>query len=413
MNFNLINQSKLKLGLVWWNQFPNELRVITKIRFFASVGAGGIIYLTSLIFNNIGLSATEIGFGFTISAIIGTLTRIITGNYLNVRNNIQLPLKISSLCSIVASCILIYSKNSISYVIGQSFVGAAAGIYWPSAEISVPYLCNQIELRKAYALVRSAEALGIFIGVFLGSFLNSFLYLKSIFITDIICMSAILLILVKNKNRIEFALDTYQNNRNKLNKESRNIWHKNTIPIISAILLITTCLALIQVTLPLDFVKGGINRVPITKNLTSYIISFQLILLFIFQWPIGSWLSTKGRLFGLKFSLLNFFFATSILYISSYLFKTGIYLMITSIIFCSLGISSFLPTCTDVIFKIAPSSKKGFALALLSQCFALGYFIGPLFSGRILDFYGDASLIWALISLACVLIYLRIFKIEF
>jgi len=413
MNFNLINQSKLKLGLVWWNQFPNELRVITKIRFFASVGAGGIIYLTSLIFNNIGLSATEIGFGFTISAIIGTLTRIITGNYLNVRNNIQLPLKISSLCSIVASCILIYSKNSISYVIGQSFVGAAAGIYWPSAEISVPYLCNQIELRKAYALVRSAEALGIFIGVFLGSFLNSFLYLKSIFITDIICMSAILLILVKNKNRIEFALDTYQNNRNKLNKESRNIWHKNTIPIISAILLITTCLALIQVTLPLDFVKGGINRVPITKNLTSYIISFQLILLFIFQWPIGSWLSTKGRLFGLKFSLLNFFFATSILYISSYLFKTGIYLMITSIIFCSLGISSFLPTCTDVIFKIAPSSKKGFALALLSQCFALGYFIGPLFSGRILDFYGDASLIWASISLACVLIYLRIFKIEF
>tara|TARA_B100000963_G_C22447381_1_gene589449 strand:+ start:92 stop:772 length:681 start_codon:yes stop_codon:yes gene_type:complete len=226
-------------------------------------------------------------------------------------------------------------------------------------------------------------------------------------------MSAILLILVKNKNRIEFALDTYQNNRNKLNKESRNIWHKNTIPIISAILLITTCLALIQVTLPLDFVKGGINRVPITKNLASYIISFQLIILFIFQWPIGSWLSTKGRLFGLKFSLLNFFFATSILYISSYLFKTGIYLMITSIIFCSLGISSFLPTCTDVIFKIAPSSKKGFALALLSQCFALGYFIGPLFSGRILDFYGDASLIWALISLACVLIYLKIFKIEF
>ena len=409
----MINPNKLKLDLVWWNQFPYELRLITKIRFFSSVGAGGVIYLTSLIFNNIGLSATEIGFGFTISAIIGTLTRIITGNYLNVRNNIQLPLKISSLCSIVASCILIYSKNSISYVIGQSFVGAAAGIYWPSAEISVPYLCNQIDLRKAYALVRSAEALGIFIGVFLGSFLNSFLYLKSIFITDIICMSAILLILVKNKNRIEFALDTYQNNRNKLNKESRNIWHKNTIPIISAILLITTCLALIQVTLPLDFVKGGINRVPITKNLTSYIISFQLILLFIFQWPIGSWLSTKGRLFGLKFSLLNFFFATSILYISSYLFKTGIYLMITSIIFCSLGISSFLPTCTDVIFKIAPSSKKGFALALLSQCFALGYFIGPLFSGRILDFYGDASLIWALISLACVLIYLRIFKIEF
>ena len=152
---------------------------------------------------------------------------------------------------------------------------------------------------------------------------------------------------------------------------------------------------------------------PLSKNFTSYIISLQLILLLILQWPIGSWLAIKGRLFGLKFSLLNFFFATSSLYFSSYLHKSGVYLMFTAILFCSLGISSFLPTCTDVIFKIAPSRKRGLALALLSQCFALGYFIGPLISGRILDLYGNASLLWALISLACVFISLRIFKMEF
>ena len=90
----MINPNKLKLDLAWWNQFPYELRLITKIRFFSSVGAGGVIYLTSLIFNNIGLSATEIGSGFATSAIVGTITRIITGNYLNEKNNIQLPLKI-------------------------------------------------------------------------------------------------------------------------------------------------------------------------------------------------------------------------------------------------------------------------------------------------------------------------------
>ena len=409
----MINPNKLKLDLVWWNQFPYELRLITKIRFFSSVGAGGVIYLTSLIFNNIGLSATEIGSGFATSAIVGTITRIITGNYLNEKNNIQLPLKISSLFSIIASCLLIYSNNSISYVIGQSFVGAAAGIYWPSAEISVPYLCKQIELRKAYALVRSAEALGIFMGVFIGSFLNSYLYFKSIFINDILCMLVILILLKNNKKKIKSALDIYQVNKKNINNGIQNSWHKNTISITAAILLITTCLALIQVTLPLDFVKGGINRMPISKNFTSYIISLQLILLLILQWPIGSWLAIKGRLFGLKFSLLNFFFASSTLYISSYLSKSGVYIMIIAILFCSLGISSFLPTCTDVIFKIAPTKKRGFALALLSQCFALGYFIGPLISGRILDFYGNASILWSSISLACVLMYLRISKMEF
>ena len=79
----MISPNSLQISKSWRIQFPYHLRLITKIRFYASFGAGGVIYLTSLIFNNIGLSATDIGFGFTISAIIGTVTRFFTGNYLN------------------------------------------------------------------------------------------------------------------------------------------------------------------------------------------------------------------------------------------------------------------------------------------------------------------------------------------
>ena len=79
----MINPNSFQSYKYWWIEFPFHLRLITKIRFFASFGAGGVIYLTSLIFNDIGLSATEIGLGFTISAIIGTITRFFTGNYLN------------------------------------------------------------------------------------------------------------------------------------------------------------------------------------------------------------------------------------------------------------------------------------------------------------------------------------------
>ena len=74
---------------------------------------------------------------------------------------------------------------------------------------------------------------------------------------------------------------------------------------------------------------------------------------------------------------------------------------IIAIIFSSIGTSSFLPTSSDIVFKIAPINKKGLATALLSQCFALGYLLGPLFSGRILDYYGDTSRLWILISITC------------
>ena len=406
----MISPNNFKFSKYWWIQFPIHLRLITKIRFFASFGAGGIIYLTSLIFNNIGLSATDIGLGFTISAIIGTSTRFFTGNYLNRTAKVQYPLIVSSIISISAGFFLIFAKDTIPYIIGQSLIGASAGIYWPAAEFAVPYFCYPIDTRKAYALVRSAEALGIFLGVFFGAFMNNFFYSRSIFVNDIFCMLVIITLILRN----QFSLNGFLENSKKYPLDQvdsiKNKWNKNSSIILFSIVLITTSLALIQVTLPLDLVKGGFYRNEFSEEFISYIISFQLILLLFLQWPIGSWISRKGRLFGLKFSLINFSFAALFLYFSSYLNISAIYLILFALILISLGTSSFLPTSTDVVFRIAPASKKGYALALLSQCFAMGYFFGPFISGTVLDFYGYASIIWLSISICCFISFTILFK---
>ena len=261
--------NKFLTGKLWWSQFPFHLRLITKIRFFASFGAGGVIYLTSLIFNNIGLSATEIGLGFTISAIIGTLTRIVTGNYLNKTGKIQNPLVISSFISIAAGFCLIISKDIYFYILGQAFIGAAAGIYWPTAEFVVPYFCQPIDTRKAYALVRTSEALGIFLGVFIGGFMNNIIYLKSIFINDIFCMLSIIFLILRNKKSIKKTLESSQKKALDHVKIHQEKWHKNTTIIVLSVILITTSLALIQVTLPLDLVKGGVFRDVLNEQVIS------------------------------------------------------------------------------------------------------------------------------------------------
>ncbi len=406
----MISPNNLQIRKNWWIQFPYHLRLITKIRFYAAFGAGGVIYLTSLIFNNIGLSATDIGLGFTISAIIGTVTRLFTGNYLNRTGKIQFPIIASSILSIAASLCLIFSRDTFLYIIGQSFVGAAAGIYWPAAEFGVPYFCHPIETRKAYALVRSSEALGIFLGVFLGGYMTNFLYPKSIFINDIFCMLVITYLIFRNNSSIKRNLENFQKKLVDSTNQGQLKWNKNSIIIILSILLITTSLALIQVTLPLDLVKGGVYRNALSKEIISFIISVQLILLLFLQWPVGSWISKKERLFGLKFSLINFSFASFLLFISSYLNIPAFYLISFSLILVSLGTASFLPTSTDIVFRIAPSNKKGFALALLSQCFAMGYFFGPFISGRILDIFGYASIIWLSISCSCFIVFAILFK---
>jgi len=406
----VISPNSLQISKDWWIQFPYHLRLITKIRFFAAFGAGGVIYLTSLIFNNLGLSATDIGLGFTISAIVGTVTRLFTGNYLNKTGKIQFPIITSSILSIAASLCLIFSRDTFLYIIGQSLVGAAAGIYWPAAEFGVPYFCHPIETRKAYALVRSSEALGIFLVVFLGGYMTNFWYSKSIFINDIFCMLVITYLIFRNSSSIKRNLENFQKKLVDPINQGQLKWNKNSTIIILSILLITISLALIQVTLPLALVKGGVYRDALSKEIISLIISIQLILLLFLQWPVGSWISKKERLFGLKFSLVNFSLASFLLFISSYLNVPAFYLISFALILVSLGTASFLPTSTDVVFRIAPSNKKGFALALLSQCFAMGYFFGPFISGRILDLFGYASIIWISISRCCFIVFTILFK---
>jgi hypothetical protein len=49
------------------------------IRWLASLGAGGVIYMTPIIFHQVNLSASQVGQGLAASALIGTVARLLCG----------------------------------------------------------------------------------------------------------------------------------------------------------------------------------------------------------------------------------------------------------------------------------------------------------------------------------------------
>ena len=92
----------------------------------------------------------------------------------------------------------------------------------------MPYFCHPIETRKAYALVRSSEALGIFLGVFLGGYMTNFLYSKSIFISDIFCMLVITFLISRNSSSIKRNLENYQKKLVDPINQGQLKWNKNS-----------------------------------------------------------------------------------------------------------------------------------------------------------------------------------------
>ena len=88
---NLISTSRVRN---YWERFPSSLRLIIEVRLWTAIGAGGVLYLSPIIFNRLGFSAEQIGSGISIAAFTGISTRLATGGYLldkkyNYRKTIQ------------------------------------------------------------------------------------------------------------------------------------------------------------------------------------------------------------------------------------------------------------------------------------------------------------------------------------
>ena len=183
---NLVSTSSISN---YWRKFPLSIRLIIKVRFWTAIGGGGVLYFNPIIFNSLGFSAEQIGSGISIAAFTGISTRLATGYLLDKKYNYRKTIQAACLIAIISDLIFLNSQNYLAYISGQFFLGAAAGIYWPSAELAVPLNCNKvINSSEGYALARSSDAIGVTLGVLTGTIGAYFEFTRIIYLIDMYCM---------------------------------------------------------------------------------------------------------------------------------------------------------------------------------------------------------------------------------
>jgi len=401
---NLVSTSIVRNYL---ERFPLSLRLIIKARLWTAIGAGGVIYLSPIIFNSLGFSAEQIGSGITTAALTGITTRFGTGYLLDKEFGYGKAIKVACLIAIISDLILFHSQNYLAYLCGQFFLGAAAGIYWPSVELAIPLNCdNQIQSGEGFALARSADAIGVTLGVFLGTLGTYFKFIRIIYIIDIICMLCILftiinkLSLLKNNKKLNTQINK-ENIHRKSRKESSLQWILTLIPLFLLTLFITGVMTLLQNILPLDLANGGTLREPLTDVRVATLITLNLILVAIFQWPVGYILRNKISSFKFKLCLTSFLIGFIFLSLSNFLIN-GYLLVLISFIPLTISICIFLPSASDAIIKSSPINHRGSAIALYSQCFGVSALTVPWMAGKLIDFYGTAFQIWIIVSIFCI-----------
>ena len=361
------------------------------------------MFMTPLIFHAIDFSAREVGSGLAVSALIGTVVRLLSGALLDRGIRCSWPIRGTTLLAIAADLILLQADNYSSYLLGQLLLGCAAGLYWPAIELAVPLSCDNLPSGRGYALVRSADALGIGIGTLIGTAAATLGNLRTVYSVEAVCMGAVLVLISLYPLQDGPSYRNLSSNNQEPGVQRPNPrlpWLLPLLPVLVISVVATGILALQQSALPLDLVRGGLLRPALSESHSSALIALQLTLLVSLQWPVGRWLAERSVAFGLGLSLAGFSVGCGLFALSS-LFESGTALVLAALLPMAFAQAAFLPTATEAVIEETPPEHRGLAMALFSQCFAISAIVAPLAGGALLDLQNNGLLLWLIVGGAC------------
>ncbi|MFM8936617.1 MAG: MFS transporter [Vulcanococcus sp.] len=382
-------------GWRWWHQFPAPLRELATVRLVASFGAGGILYLTPMVFHEAQFSATAVGLGLALAALSGTIGRFVSGALLDQGRSCGVPVLLAGLCGVAGDALLLAAHQLPGYLGGQLLLGLAGGLYWPAVELAVPLCAAPQPSARGYALVRSADAAGVAVGTLMGALLASRDQLRGIYLVDITAVLLLVVLLLRRPLPRPPRGGAAAGHRLQLGQ-----WLPALLPMLGLAVVATAIPALLQSALPLDLLRGGLERPPQADHLSALVIGLQLGLLLLIQWPVGRALAERPVASGLGLSLVCFAAGAALLSLSVFS-RHGLLLVLLALVPLALGEAAFLPTATEAVVELSPAGHGGLAMALFSQCFALSALVAPLLAGVLLDSYRHGAVLWALVSLSC------------
>jgi len=361
------------------------------------VGAGGVLYLTPMVFHREAFSASSVGAGLALAALAGTIGRLISGVLLDRGLRASVPLVLAVASALLGDGLLLLSQDFIGYAAGQVLLGIAAGFYWPAVELAVPLCAGSLPSAQGFALVRSADALGVASGALLGALLATCGWLRGIYLIDISCLLALLALL--QGRPLPGAPPAARMDGERLPLGG---WLPPLLPLLLVTVLATALPVLMQGALPLDLVNGSLRRPPLPESLGALIIGLQLGLLLLLQWPVGQALARRPVGSGLGLSLVSFAVGCALLALSAFS-RQGLVVLLLAQLPLALGEAAFLPTATEALVELSPSHRQGLAMALFSQCFAISALIAPLVAGWLLDGQGNGVALWLGMGALCLL----------
>lgn len=395
--------SKLSLNPQVW--------ILAGGRLLLQFGTGFTLFYAPIFFvNELNFSPTMVGIALGSSSVSGIVGRFWGGSWSDsLKWGRKKTLLLSALISAVADIFLILTHNYLFLLLGNLLMGLGIGLYWPPAEAAVADLTTEKQRNSAFALSRLGDNIGLGLGVAVGGWLialtNNY---RLLFIID--GFSFILFYLV-----IKFTIKESYHGGKEGDEDNWQNWQKalkdKRLWVFCFInILFTTYISQIQSTLPLYLTNfTNSNQFSITN--LSGLFSLHIAFAALFQLPVVKILNRLSHLRGLMLSALIWGISFALVWLTGNVNNYAFYWGILAVLLGAIALTTYNPAASAFVVDISPESLRGIYFAINSQCWAIGYLIGPPLGGWVLD-QGEvyAHNFWLILALS---VAIAIFTLQY
>ncbi|MEM6256301.1 MAG: MFS transporter [Cyanobacteria bacterium P01_D01_bin.156] len=375
-------------GLAWLPQLRREIWILATGQLLLYIGQGFTLVYASIYFvNDLGFSPTQVGLALSSSGLAGIAGRFWSGyaidsDFWGRRRTLML----SSVMTAIACFCLAGATTFGLLVLGNMLLGLGISLYWP-ANLSVTTDLTTPENRsEAFALTRLVDHLGLALGALLAG--------------QYVAMSGnySILFILKGVTYLLFAGVIYvaiAETRQPLS-EQRNVWQdwgqalrdRTLLIYLSANLFFTIYAAQHTSTLPLylaNFIPHGNTATGFSEQWISYFFVWHVFLKVVLQLPITHWVKTINYVSILLVALTVWSIAFFLLWLTAVVPNGALFVAIAAFGLISLAEILYSPAGVSLLGEMAPENLRGIYFSLESQCWSIGFTVGPAMGGWALD----------------------------
>lgn len=369
----------------WFPQLPVQVWILAVGRVFTEIGNGLVIFYAPILFvNQVGLSATEVGIGIGSGSIAGVIGRFVGGSCTDsTLVGRRGTLLLSAVISGGADLVFANTHNFPIYILGNMLMSLGISLYWPSREAVIADVTTDEQRNEAFAVMRLVDSIGLGLGVMLGGLLiSAHVDYRILFAIDGISFLIFFgVVYVALGETGEFA----EHNSNQGLQSWLAVLTDRPLMVFMVVnILFTAYHSLLRSAMPLylsNFLRAG----GLSAGTIGILFTWHLVFGALCQLPLTRWLNRFSRPEALKISLLLWGIGFGLIWVTGVAQMGVLVWAILALSIMGAAVSAYIPASAAYIVDVAPASMMGVYFAVYSQCWAIGYFIGPTLGGWTLD----------------------------